>query len=109
MVGHTGDIPATVEAIEHVDHCLGKVLKVLEGLGAKVIVTSDHGNAESMVETDGDANTAHTTAKVPLVVLDERLTVREGAGLADVAPTLLCFMGLEAPTEMTGRSLCPDE
>ncbi len=109
MVGHTGDIPATVEAIEHVDRCLGRVLKVLEGLGAKVIVTSDHGNAESMLEGDGDVTTAHTTVKVPLVVLDEGVNVREGAGLADVAPTILCFMGLEQPTEMTGRSVCHDE
>jgi 2,3-bisphosphoglycerate-independent phosphoglycerate mutase len=106
MVGHTGDIPATVEAIEHVDRCLGKVLKVLEGLGAKVIVTSDHGNAEAMVETDGDMNTAHTTAKVPLVILDDEVKVRGGAGLADVAPTILCFMGLDPPAQMTGQSLC---
>jgi 2,3-bisphosphoglycerate-independent phosphoglycerate mutase len=109
MVGHTGDIRATVEAVEHVDRCLGKVLKVLEGLSAKVIVTSDHGNAESMLETDGDTNTAHTTAQVPLVVLEEQVTVREGAGLADVAPTILCFMGLDPPVEMTGRSLCEHE
>ncbi len=109
MVGHTGDIPATVEAIEHVDRCLGKVLKVLQGIGAKVIVTSDHGNAESMLETDGDINTAHTTAKVPLVVLDEKVDVRDGAGLADVAPTILCFMGLEGPIEMTGGSICGRE
>lgn len=109
MVGHTGDIAATVRAIEVVDRCLGKVLKVLEDLGAKVIVTSDHGNAESMVETDGDANTAHTIAKVPLVVVDHGVHVRDGAGLADVAPTILCFMGLQPPAEMTGRSLCGDE
>jgi 2,3-bisphosphoglycerate-independent phosphoglycerate mutase len=109
MVAHTGDIAATVQAIEDVDRCLGKVLKVLEGLGAKVIVTSDHGNAESMVDTDGDANTAHTTAKVPLVVVDHEVDVRDGAGLADVAPTILCFMGLQPPVEMTGRSLCGDE
>jgi len=109
MVGHTGDIRATVEAIQHVDHCLGRVLKVLEGLGAKVMVTSDHGNAESMVETNGSPNTAHTTAKVPLIILDEGVTPREGAGLADVAPTILCFMGLKAPAVMTGRSLCGDE
>jgi 2,3-bisphosphoglycerate-independent phosphoglycerate mutase len=106
MVGHTGDIPATVEAIQHVDRCLGRVLKVLQGAGAKVIVTSDHGNAESMLEPNGDVNTAHTTAKVPLLVLDEGVTVRDGAGLADVAPTILCFMGLEVPAAMTGRPLC---
>jgi 2,3-bisphosphoglycerate-independent phosphoglycerate mutase len=109
MVGHTGDIAATVEAIEHVDRCLGRVLKVLQDMETKVLVTSDHGNAESMLETDGDVNTAHTTSRVPLVVLDEEVDVREGAGLADVAPTILCFMGLEAPIEMTGRSICGHE
>jgi 2,3-bisphosphoglycerate-independent phosphoglycerate mutase len=109
MVGHSGDIPATVEAVEHVDACLGRVLKVLESLGAKVIVTSDHGNAESMLEGDGDVNTAHTTVEVPVVVLDEEVKVHDGAGLADVAPTILCFMGLEQPPEMTGRSLCTHE
>jgi 2,3-bisphosphoglycerate-independent phosphoglycerate mutase len=106
MVGHTGDIPATVEAIQHVDRCLGRVLQVLEGLGAKVMVTADHGNAESMLEPDGSVNTAHTTDKVPLVLLDDRGSLREGAGLSDVAPTLLCFLGLDIPAVMTGRPLC---
>jgi 2,3-bisphosphoglycerate-independent phosphoglycerate mutase len=106
MVGHTGNIPATVEAVEQVDHCLGKVLQVLEGARAKVIVTADHGNAEVMLEPDGSTCTAHTTDRVPLVLLDGSALLREGAGLADVAPTLLGFLGLEAPVEMTGRSLC---
>ena len=105
MVGHTGNLPATIEAIDHVDRCLGKVLEVLEGVGAKVIVTADHGNAEDMVESDGAINTAHSTGKVPLVLLEHRAKLREGAGLSDVAPTLLDFMGLEVPGEMTGRSL----
>jgi 2,3-bisphosphoglycerate-independent phosphoglycerate mutase len=106
MVGHTGNLPATVEAVAHVDRCLGKVLKVLEGVGARVIVTADHGNAEEMVEADGAINTAHSTGRVPLVLLDRKVNLRGGAGLSDVAPTLLCFMGLEAPADMTGRSLC---
>jgi 2,3-bisphosphoglycerate-independent phosphoglycerate mutase len=106
MVSHTGNIPATVEAVGHVDRCLGEVLEVLAGVQAKVIVTADHGNAEQMLEPDGAMNTAHSTGKVPLVVLDKDISLREGAGLADVAPTLLCFMGLERPGEMTGRALC---
>jgi 2,3-bisphosphoglycerate-independent phosphoglycerate mutase len=108
MVGHTGDVDATVQAIEVVDRCLGRVVRMLEGLGTKVIVTADHGNAEEMLEADGSVDTAHSTDKVPLVVLDTSIHLREGAGLADVAPTLLCFMGLEAPAEMTGRSLCSE-
>jgi 2,3-bisphosphoglycerate-independent phosphoglycerate mutase len=106
MVGHTGNFGAAVEAIGHVDRCLGRVLEVLDGVEAKVIVTADHGNAEEMVETDGSASTAHSVGSVPLVVLDEGDRLREGAGLSDVAPTLLDFMGLDVPDEMTGRSLC---
>ena len=106
MVGHTGNLPATVEAIEHVDRCLGKVLKVFEGVGTKVIVTADHGTADVMLEPDGSVNTAHTTDRVPLVLLEEGADLSEGAGLSDVAPTVLCFLGLEIPAEMTGRPLC---
>ncbi len=106
MVGHTGNLRATIEAVEHVDRCLGEVLGVLTGLGAKIIVTADHGNAEHMYNPDGSSNTAHSTCKVPLVVLEQNKVLREGGGLSDVAPTLLSFLGLEAPPEMTGRTLC---
>ena len=109
MVGHTGNLKATVEAVEHVDRCLGRVLEVLEPLGAKVIITADHGNAEYMLEPDGTINTAHTTNPVPLMMLDESVVLREGAGLSDLAPTLLCFLGLDVPAEMSGRSLCSGE
>lgn len=106
MVGHTGDIPATVAALEHVDHCLGRVVAVLGKMGAKTMITADHGNAEAMLQPDGSVDTAHSTGPVPLIVLDEALTLREGAGLADIAPTLLCFLGLPVPQEMTGEPLC---
>ncbi|MFH1834400.1 MAG: 2,3-bisphosphoglycerate-independent phosphoglycerate mutase [bacterium] len=109
MVAHTGNIPATVQAIEHVDRCLGRVLKVLDGVGAKVIVTADHGNAESMLQPDGGVSTAHATGRVPLVVMDRDAVLSEGTGLADVAPTLLCFLGVDKPEEMSGISLCEDE
>jgi 2,3-bisphosphoglycerate-independent phosphoglycerate mutase len=106
MVGHTGNIPATVAALEHVDSCLGRVVEILGAVGAKIMVTADHGNAEAMLQPDGSADTAHSTDRVPLVVLEERVKLREGAGLADIAPTLLCFLGLPAPPEMTGKPLC---
>ena len=106
MVGHTGNIAATVEAVGHVDRCLGEVLAVLRKAGARVMVTADHGNAERMLDDEGAMNTAHSSGRVPLVVLEESVRLREGAGLADVAPTLLGFLGLEPPEEMTGRSLC---
>ena len=106
MVGHTGNIPATVAALECVDRCLGRALEILGRCGAKAMVTSDHGNAEVMLQPDGSADTAHSTDRVPLIVLDERVTLRERAGLADIAPTVLCFLGLAAPVEMTGTALC---
>jgi len=106
MVGHTGDISATVAALEHVDHCLGRVVTILRALGAKIMITADHGNAEAMLQPDGSVDTAHSTGRVPLIVLDEALKLREGAGLADIAPTLLCFLRLPIPVEMTGRPLC---
>jgi len=106
MVGHTGNIEAAVEAVEHVDKCLGEVLAILADSEAKVLVTADHGNAESMLEEDGSVSTAHSTGMVPLILLEAGVLLREGAGLADVAPTLLGFLGLEVPEEMTGRSLC---
>jgi 2,3-bisphosphoglycerate-independent phosphoglycerate mutase len=106
MVGHTGNFLAAVEAVGHVDRCLGRVLEVLHSVGARVIVTADHGNAEEMLEEDGSRSTAHSVGRVPLVLLDRNRRLRKGAGLSDVAPTLLKFMGLRVPEEMTGRSLC---
>jgi len=105
MVGHTGDIEATVEAIGHVDRCLGRVVEILGSVGARMIITSDHGNAEAMLEPDGDANTAHSLANVPAIVLEKGLTLRQLGGLSDVAPTLLRFLGLDIPPEMTGTPL----
>ena len=106
MVGHTGVLSAAIEAVGHVDRCLGKVLRVLEEVGAKVIVTADHGNAEEMFTADGRPSTAHSVNLVPLVVLGHGAVLREGAGLSDVAPTLLSILGLEIPSEMTGRTIC---
>jgi 2,3-bisphosphoglycerate-independent phosphoglycerate mutase len=106
MVGHTGNIAATIAALEHVDGCLGRVVDILTACGAKIMVTSDHGNAEMMLQPDGSVDTAHSTDQVPLIVLEEQVKLREGAGLADIAPTVLCFLGLPAPAEMTGTLLC---
>jgi 2,3-bisphosphoglycerate-independent phosphoglycerate mutase len=109
MVGHTGVLKAAVEAVEHVDVCVGRILEALRQHGGGAIVTADHGNCEQMIDpTTGGPHTAHTTYDVPLIVADERFkgrTLREGGRLADVAPTLLAMMGIETPAEMTGRSL----
>jgi 2,3-bisphosphoglycerate-independent phosphoglycerate mutase len=105
MVGHTGDIPAAVAAIEAVDRCLGEVVGAVKQRGGVCIVTSDHGNADNMLEPDGSPNTAHSTNPVPLIATREGLRLRDGGILADVAPTVLELLGIEQPPEMTGRSL----
>jgi 2,3-bisphosphoglycerate-independent phosphoglycerate mutase len=107
MVGHTGILDAAIRAIEVVDECVGRlVAKVLEKQGC-AIIAADHGNAEIMVDESGGPHTAHTTGRVPLILVDEaRRGVRLRAGiLADIAPTILEILALPQPKEMTGRSL----
>ena len=108
MVGHTGVFDAAVKAVKTVDDCVGKVVdKVLE-LGGNAIVTADHGNADKMISDEGSPFTAHTTNKVPFIVVGERfkgMKLKDGGILADVAPTLLNVMGLSVPSEMSGKSL----
>lgn len=106
MVGHTGVIPAVVEAVETVDRCLGAVVEATLRVGGACLITADHGNAEQLLEADGvRPHTAHTTNPVPLVLTDELLGLRDGGGLSDLAPTVLDLLGLPAPEAMTGRSL----
>jgi len=106
MVGHTGVIPAVVRAVEEVDRCLGEVVDAVQGAGGVALVFADHGNAETMLDADGvSPNTAHTTNPVPLIVTRDGLVLRESGGLADLAPTALELLGLDAPVAMSGRSL----
>jgi 2,3-bisphosphoglycerate-independent phosphoglycerate mutase len=105
MVGHTGEIPAAVAAVEVVDECLGRVLAAVESNGGAAIVTADHGNADHMLEPDGSPNTAHSLNPVPLVVTVEGIELVDGGVLADVSPTALALLGLPQPEAMTGRSL----
>jgi 2,3-bisphosphoglycerate-independent phosphoglycerate mutase len=105
MVGHTGDIPAAVKAIETVDKCLGRVVEAVEESGGVCIVTADHGNADQMLEPDGSPNTAHSMNPVPVIVTADVGELREGGILADVAPTVLALLGIERPAAMTGEPL----
>ncbi len=107
MVGHTGDLPAAIRAVEAVDHGLGRALEALEAAGGAMIVTADHGNCEMMLDpVTGGPHTAHTTNPVPVILVGGPAGARLRDGrLSDLAPTLLELMGLEAPPEMTGRSL----
>ena len=107
MVGHTGNLPAAIKAIETIDECVGKVVNVINAQKANLLITADHGNAEQMIDyKTGEPHTAHTTNLVPLVLISEKENVKLKEGkLADLAPTILDLMGIEKPEEMTGESL----
>ena len=114
MVGHTGVIPAAVQAVQAVDHGLSHVVGAIRAKGGAALVTADHGNADKMIADDGvSPHTAHTTARVPLILAcdDASLGLQDTgeARLADVAPTLVDILGLPKPAEWTGNSLLTRE
>lgn len=109
MVGHTGVFDAAVKAVETVDTCVGRVVDAVTAQGGVCLITADHGNADQMMEPDGSPFTAHTTNKVPFIVVGYDCKLRtEGGKLADIAPTMLKIMGLPIPDEMTGVSIIKD-
>ena len=106
MVGHTGNLEAATRAIEVLDECLGRIVTTMQEAGGEVMITADHGNAETMMDLQTQqAHTAHTLNLVPFVYIGRKARVASGGSLQDVAPTLLAAMGLPQPPEMTGRSL----
>ena len=115
MVGHTGNMDATIKAIEKVDKCVGQIVNATGEMGGSILITADHGNAEVMKGPEGEPWTAHTINKVPLILIEgekrkipnmgNEINLRDNAGLADIAPTLLQLLNLPIPKEMTGKSL----
>ena len=115
MVGHTGEMEATIEAIGTVDRSVGRLLEAANRMGGTLLITADHGNAELMEGPDGRPWTAHTTNPVPVILVEgekrklpghgNAVQLRDGGGLADIAPTLLEILGLPQPARMTGHSL----
>jgi 2,3-bisphosphoglycerate-independent phosphoglycerate mutase len=105
MVGHTGVLPAVIEAVEASDAALRVILAAVERAGGVALVTADHGNAEQMLEPDGSPHTAHTTNPVPLILTLDGVQLRDGGKLGDLAPTVLGLLGVPAPPEMTGQNL----
>lgn len=115
MVGHTGNMEATVQALESVDVQMGRLLDAIGQAGGTTIIIADHGNAEYMWDEEGRPWTAHTTNPVPFILVEgERLKIpgrggevelRENGCLADIAPTLLEILKLPQPKEMTGKSM----
>ena len=115
MVGHTGKMDATTEAITTVDTCVGKLMEATNRMGGTLLITADHGNAEVMEGPDGRPWTAHTTNPVPVILVEgekrklpghgTNVSLRDHGGLADIAPTLLEILHLPKPATMSGESL----
>ena len=115
MVGHTGQMQATTEAVSTVDGCIGRLLEATNRIGGTMLITADHGNAEVMQGPDGRPWTAHTTNPVPVILVEGEkrklpghgtdVQLRDQGGLSDIAPTLLEILGLPKPARMTGSSL----
>lgn len=106
MVGHTGNLEASIKAIETIDNCVGRVIEEINKVNGICLITADHGNSEQMIDyKTGEPHTAHTTNPVPLILVGmEGVTIKTGK-LADLAPTMLDIMGLKKPDEMTGESI----
>ena len=106
MVGHTGNIEASIKALETLDGCVKRVIDAVEKVNGIALITADHGNAEQMINLKtGEPHTAHTTNPVPLVMVgNSNVKLKEGR-LADIAPTILDLLNVEKPVEMTGESL----
>ena len=104
MVGHTGNIPAAIKAVETVDECVGRIYKKVKELDGKLIVTADHGNCDWMLDDDGNVITSHSTSLVPFIITDKNIELKDGK-LADIAPTILNMLDIEIPSAMTGEVL----
>lgn len=105
MVGHTGVVNAVVKAVEVVDKCVGQIVEALDKVGGVAVITADHGNAERLVDEEGNPYTAHTTNPVPLVITDKSLKLRDKGILSDITPTLLELLEIKKPEDMTSESL----
>lgn len=104
MVGHTGNYEKAKEAVEALDKCLEKIFNNINLNEYKIIITADHGNCETMINEDNTINTNHTTNKVPFIITDKNISLKDGA-LCDIAPTILKIMNIDIPKEMTGKAL----
>ena len=100
MVGHTGNMEAATKACMAIDLCLGKILERADDNFYKVILLADHGNADTMINSDGSICTTHTTSKVPFIIVDNKIKLKESGSLVNVAPTILDYMDIAIPEEM---------
>lgn len=109
IVAHTGNLEKTVEAVQFLDTCLGGIVDKIQEVGGTAIVTADHGNIEQMIDPrTGKPDPHHTSNPVPFLLISDSQAgyhLRDDGALEDVAPTVLAILGLERPSEMTGRDL----
>lgn len=105
MVGHTGNFKATVDAIDICDFCVGKIIENAEEHFYDVIITADHGNAEEMIDKNGNILTSHTTNKVPFIICNNNYRIKTEGSLKDIIPTIIDMYEIKKPEEMTGESL----
>nr|YP_010903226.1 phosphoglycerate mutase [Hypnea cornuta]WCH55679.1 phosphoglycerate mutase [Hypnea cornuta] len=110
MVGHTGNLSATIEAINTIDKCIGKLFEAVQSVNGNLIITSDHGNAEYMLNENNEPCTSHSTNLVPFILISNNKQqkmkkLRDNGCLADIAPTILEILNLQIPKAMNGKSL----
>lgn len=104
MVGHTGNLEATIQALECLDHCLEQLYHKVQEKNGILIVTADHGNSDYMLDENNNKITSHSMSKVPFIVTDKSIELKDGK-LSDIAPTMLYLLNQKIPKEMTGHNL----
>lgn len=105
MVGHTTDFDATVKAVETVDKCIGRIYEAIQSVDGVLIVSADHGNADKLLDENGNPFSAHSLNPVPFIVCKEGLVLREKGNLGDITPTMLELLNIKKPAAMTGKSM----
>ena len=109
MVGHSGKLEPTIQGVETIDFCLGRIYQTLRQRGGSMLITADHGNAELMIDpATGGPHTAHTTNPVPVILVSDdasKYRLRNDGSLRDISPTLLGMLKLDKPGKMTGGDL----
>ena len=105
MVGHTGDLRAAIKAVEAVDVCIGKIVEKIKEKEGIVLITADHGNAEEMIDDNGQKLKEHTKNPVPFIIISDKCYNLRKGGLSNISPTILSLMKIRKPKEMTEKSL----
>lgn len=104
-IGHTGNVEATTRSCIAIDLCLGELIEAAEENFYTIILISDHGNVEKMLNQDGSINKYHTNAKVPFIITDNKVNLKKGMNISSIAPTILEYMDISIPASMTSDSI----